>query len=224
MQTEIQIKPLGFDFNGQSVRSVIRHGQPWFVADDVCRILGIKHTPDTVRKVIHEDQKGVDTIYTPGGPQRMLLVSESGLYKLVFASRKPEAEAFCDWVTGEVLPALRKTGFYALGMERLTGAAAVEINRALAKRRLLRELVELETEPAEGVDYRTLADFMQARGLEMDLKAKTAFARDVARRAKALNLSFVVIYARTRPDKHWPLPALEAAAAALPPSPQLQLT
>lgn len=223
MKTEIQIKPVAFDFNGQAVRSIHRHGQPWFVADDVCQILGIKNNRDTLAKVLSETEKGVDSIYTLGGQQRVGIVSESGLYKLMFKSRKPEAEAFCDWVTGEVLPTLRKTGFYALGVARQSGAVAVECNRALAKRRLLRELDELEREPLPGMDYSTLDDFITARSLSLAGRDRAEFSRNVARCAKATGRDFVVIYARTRPDRHYPLPVLLSVAASLPPSPQLQL-
>lgn len=87
-------------------------GDPWFVAKDVCRVLGIQNPRDTVRKVLEEDEKGVATIYTPGGDQEVSTVSESGLYALIFRSRKPQAKAFRKWVTSEVLPAIRKTGRY----------------------------------------------------------------------------------------------------------------
>ena len=62
---------------------------------------------------LEEDEKGKCIIPTLGGNQSMLTVSESGLYALIFKSRKPEAKAFRRWVTSEVLPAIRKTGKYA---------------------------------------------------------------------------------------------------------------
>jgi hypothetical protein len=51
-------------------------------------------------------------VHTPGGPQELSTVSESGLYRLIFSSRKPQAQAFRRWVTQEVLPAIRRTGRY----------------------------------------------------------------------------------------------------------------
>lgn len=87
-------------------------GNPWFVARDVCKVLEIQNPSDTVRKCLDEDEKGIANIYTHGGTQEMLLISESGLYALVFRSRKPEARAFSKWVRSEVLPAIRKTGRY----------------------------------------------------------------------------------------------------------------
>lgn len=104
-----------FAFGDNMVRVLTdENGDPWFVAKDVCQILDIQNPSDTLSKILDEDEKGIDTIYTPGGPQDMLIISESGLYALVFRSRKPEAKAFSKWVRSEVLPSLRKTGTYTM--------------------------------------------------------------------------------------------------------------
>ena len=84
-------------------------GEPWFVAKDVLDVLDLDKT--ALRK-LDEDEKGVDSIHTPGGEQQMTTVTEPGFYKLVMRSRKPEAKAFQRWVTHEVLPALRREGGY----------------------------------------------------------------------------------------------------------------
>ena len=84
-------------------------GEPWFVAKDVLDVLDLDKT--ALRK-LDEDEKGVDSIHTPGGEQQMTTVTEPGFYKLVMRSRKPEAKAFQRWVTHEVLPALRRDGGY----------------------------------------------------------------------------------------------------------------
>jgi prophage antirepressor-like protein len=102
-----------FDFNSQAVRVMEREGQPWFVAADVCRVLEIANSRDAVSG-LDEDEKGVGNADTPGGSQKMSLISESGLYALVFKSRKPEARTFRKWVTSEVLPAIRRTGAYQI--------------------------------------------------------------------------------------------------------------
>lgn len=100
-----------FAFRGRNVRTVIKDGEPWFVAKDVCDVLGI-NDPSMAIRDLDEDEKGTSTIGTLGGNQTMLTVNESGLYALIFKSRKPEAKAFRKWVTSEVLPAIRKTGGY----------------------------------------------------------------------------------------------------------------
>lgn len=87
------------------------NGEPWFVAKDVCECLDIGNSRDAVA-ALDEDEKGVDSIDTPGGAQEMSIISEAGLYSLILRSRKPEAKAFKRWITHEVLPAIRKTGGY----------------------------------------------------------------------------------------------------------------
>ena len=94
-----------------SVRTIIRDGEPWFVAADVCRALDIQNTTDAMSR-LDEDEKGVDSIYTLGGAQDLLIVNEPGLYSLVLGSRKPEAKAFKRWITHEVIPDIRKHGGY----------------------------------------------------------------------------------------------------------------
>lgn len=84
-------------------------GEPWFVAKDILDRLELDRT--AMRK-LDDDEKGVDTIHTPGGDQQVSIVSEAGFYKLVLKSRKTEAKAFQRWVTHEVLPSIRKRGGY----------------------------------------------------------------------------------------------------------------
>lgn len=101
--------------SNQRVRTIMIDGEPWFVAKDVCDILDIKNPSDTLRKVLSDWEKGIEIVYTPGGPQQMGIVNESGLYHLIFVSRKPEAEAFRRWVTQDLIPSIRKTGRYEIG-------------------------------------------------------------------------------------------------------------
>lgn len=98
-----------FNYSGTEVRTVIKDEEPWFVAKDVCVVLDIDSTQ--IRR-LNEKQKGLHTIQTPGGNQQMAIINEAGLYKLMFTSRKPDAEKFTDWVTEEVLPSIRKHGAY----------------------------------------------------------------------------------------------------------------
>lgn len=104
-------KPRVFLFDVQGVRVVGTAEQPWFVAQDVCIALDIKETHRAIAG-LDEDEKGRHTVTTLGGPQEMSTVNESGLYSLIFRSRKEQARVFRKWVTSEVLPALRKTGSY----------------------------------------------------------------------------------------------------------------
>ena len=110
-----------FDFKSTPVRALDRAGQPWFVAADVCRALDISNHRDAVQ-ALDDDEKGVANADTLGGVQKTQIISESGLYALIFKSRKPEAKAFRKWVTSEVLPAIRRTGGYAV----LTGIGRIQ--------------------------------------------------------------------------------------------------
>lgn len=84
-----------------------------FNAKQVCQILGIVNHKMAV-KALDDDEKGVNSVYHPkGGKQSTLFITESGLYHLIFISRKPQAKAFRRWVTSEVLPSIRKHGEYA---------------------------------------------------------------------------------------------------------------
>lgn len=101
------------------IRAQVINGEPWFVAKDLCQALDIKNSRDTLKKVLDDDESDVDTIYTRSyngviQKREVSIVNESGLYHLIFISRKPEAKPFRKWVTKEVLPTLRKTGIYAL--------------------------------------------------------------------------------------------------------------
>lgn len=113
------------------VRVVERSGEPWFVAADVCRALGLDSTGKALTR-LDDDEKGVNSIHTLGGSQMMTIINESGLYALVLGSRKPEAKAFKRWVTHKVLPAIRRTGRYrADGVQPITPAMALEAAQLL---------------------------------------------------------------------------------------------
>ena len=102
-----------FNPNNAPVRVQVINGEPWFVAKDVCDALSIENNRNATAR-LDDDEKGVSIVRTPSGEQQMSVVNESGLYNLIFQSRKAEARAFRKWVTGEVLPTLRKTGRYEL--------------------------------------------------------------------------------------------------------------
>ena len=93
------------------IRSAVVDGTPLFVAKDICDALGISKYRDALTR-LDEDERASISVDTLGGKQSMIAVNESGLYTLVFQSRKPEARAFRKWVTGEVLPNIRKHGVY----------------------------------------------------------------------------------------------------------------
>lgn len=109
-----------FDFApGMSLQAIVKDGQPWFIAKDVCDALGYINGPKAIADHTDEDERDSITLRTGkrGNPTRAV-ISESGLYCLILRSTKPEAKAFRRWVTAEVLPTLRKGGLYVVGQEK----------------------------------------------------------------------------------------------------------
>ena len=93
------------------IRTLTIDGEPWFVAADVCKALELGNPSMTVER-LDADEKGISSIDTLGGKQRMAIINEPGLYSVILCSRKPEAKAFKRWITHEVIPAIRKYGGY----------------------------------------------------------------------------------------------------------------
>ncbi|QZY52893.1 phage antirepressor [Leucobacter tenebrionis] len=104
-----QIVP--FDFGEHHVRVVLVEGEPWFVLTDLARVLDIAAVGRLASR-LDEGVRQTHTLPTPGGAQKMILVSEAGMYEVVIRSDKPEAAAFRRWITSEVLPQIRRTGSY----------------------------------------------------------------------------------------------------------------
>lgn len=102
-----------FDFRGHEVRVIQGDdGEPRWVAADVAKVLGYSATAAMTRS-LDDDEKGVQNLHTPGGEQELATITESGLYSVILRSRVPAARDFKRWVTGEVLPQIRKTGSYS---------------------------------------------------------------------------------------------------------------
>ena len=93
------------------IRTLLIDGEPWFVVADVCKALELGNPSMTVER-LDADEKGISSIDTLGGKQRMAIINEPGLYSVILCSRKPEAKAFKRWITHEVIPAIRKHGAY----------------------------------------------------------------------------------------------------------------
>lgn len=94
------------------VRTTVIDDEPYFSLNDVCRILEIKNPRDAKSRLNLDGVGTTDGVDSLGRRTDVTMINESNLYKLIFQSRKPEAERFADWVTIEVLPAIRKHGAY----------------------------------------------------------------------------------------------------------------
>lgn len=147
-----------FNFGGHAVRIIVRDGEPWFVATDVCKALGLqwKGSGKTgTLAALDDEEKGAHTMSTPGGQQTVAIISESGLNLLTLRCRdaiKPGAVPyrFRKWVTGEVLPSIRKTGGYGtISQEKMDRALALAGEVAAVAHRHVMQAVLSEKEPWE---------------------------------------------------------------------------
>lgn len=99
-----------------TIRAIEKDGEPWFVAADVCRALGLEQVTRAMDR-LDDDERGLVKVTHPQSPTKTMdvnAVNEPGLYHLVLCSNKPEAKAFKRWITHEVIPSIRKTGTYGL--------------------------------------------------------------------------------------------------------------
>lgn len=165
------------EFNNQQfhVRSAIVDGEPVFIAQDVCRALEIRNNRDALRR-LQPDECGVVSTDTTSTAKRarksqtMQCVTEAGLYALILSSRKSEAKAFQRWVTHDVLPAIRKRGFYVDPESTAFGSKREGLLFARQMQRLA-EAQRAAAQPApEG--FGTIGQIL--RGLGMSLPAQPA--------------------------------------------------
>lgn len=148
-----------FDYKNIKVRTIIIDGDIWFVAKDVCDILEISNSRDAVSnlaesmKLTLQGKESLVGLTDDPNVTQLSLISEPGMYKLVFKSRKPEAERFSNWVVGEVLPTIRKTWSYGvtrhLSPMMMRFSLNAKQNSTLWYRSMLNKMVELFALPLE---------------------------------------------------------------------------
>lgn len=102
-----------FNFEGHTFRAMTDNdGNPWFAGTDACEMLEIGNTPMAISRLPDDEKVTINITDSEGKPRKLWMINESGLYRLIFTSRKPDAETFRKYVFSEVLPAIRKTGQY----------------------------------------------------------------------------------------------------------------
>jgi anti-repressor protein len=138
-----------FNYTDREMRTVVKNGEPWFVAKDVCEVLSISKYRDAVSR-LYEDESISVLVDTLGGNQEMTAINEAGLYSLIMVSRKPEAKQFKRWITHEVIPSIRKHGIYATQRtleEMLSNPdTMIKTLQALKDEREHRKLLQLEVD------------------------------------------------------------------------------
>ena len=119
-------------FNTFPVRVVQMDGQPWFIGSDIRRVLGVQQSGSNYSCLNNDEVQLIPRGLASGkGMGRAQIVSESGLYKLIMRSDKPQARAFQDWVTRDVLPAIRKDGAYVMGEEKVAAGERIPMTNAM---------------------------------------------------------------------------------------------
>ncbi len=129
-------------------------GSVWFVLSDVCKILGLSN-PSSVASTLDEDEISIIHNSTGNRAHSINLVNESGLYNIIFRSRKEEAKVFRKWVTSVVLPAIRINGSYSLAQEKDAGLECERLRQQVTE--LQNELARMQKENTDLLaEYRVL--------------------------------------------------------------------
>lgn len=192
--------PRAFMFNAsdQQVRTFLINEEPFFIAKDVCDILQLSDVGQVVER-LDDDEKLTRIIYGSGQGRKMWLVNESGLYHLIFQSRKPEAKAFRKWVTSEVLPSLRKSGKYEMtskaGLVPNPGAGGFLDLRTSPYTTVMLKGYRVRTVRHEDVDWYSLNDIHTA------FQTRTDSHQDAGRLQAAGNnlVKKILIFGNTQP-------------------------
>lgn len=114
-----------FEFEGKNIQILDINNEPWWVAKDICDVLSIENVTQAVER-LEEDEKLPYILHRAGQDRSVNIISESGVYRLLFSSKKEEAKRFTRWVTHDILPSIRKTGKY--NISDLENAVEAEIN------------------------------------------------------------------------------------------------
>ena len=161
--SEIQI----FCYKAMPVRTTEIDGETWFVAKDVADILEFEDATHAVR-CLEDDEKGLHKVETPGGIQDMTVINESGLYNLIFRSRKDEAKPFRRWVTHDVLPSIRKTGSYTAPNARKKPEKESRMSAAWVK--AVSKIIDM------AFGAKTEEDFQKVLALDMAFSRETGYS------------------------------------------------
>lgn len=198
------------------IRTAGTADEPMFCLADVCKVLELQVTPTKNRL----NQKGVNSIntLTNGGRQSMLFINEQNLYKVIMRSDKPQAEPFQDWVCGEVLPTIRKTGGYIAAHAQMTDeeimAAALRIGEATIRKRDER-IRQLEAEAKQKDilinDMRKGNDYLNAILQSNGTVTTTQIAQDYGMSAVALNRKLAEMRVQHKVNGQWILYATHQA-------------
>lgn len=151
-----------FEFEGKDIRTIVVEGDPWFVANDVALALDYKKPRDAIKANVEEmDTTQVGVIDSLGRTQKTKAINESGLYALMFGSKKEKARKFKHFVTSEVLPSIRKHGGYIYGQENMTDDEIMSRALIMANSKLIALEEKNEQLKMENVEKTSLMELLQ---------------------------------------------------------------
>lgn len=165
-----------FDFKGQQIRVVEIDGNPWFIATDVRKVLGVSQAGSNFTFLAEDEVMRIPRGFSSGkGGGTANILSESGLYKFALRSNKQAAKPFQDWVTKVVLPAIRKDGAYVMGEEKVATGEMSEDELVLKAFGIMQRKLERLT--AEKAALQHKVDHLTIRQFESDLGVYTTQAQ-----------------------------------------------
>lgn len=184
-----------FNYNMHRVRTVVRDGEPWFFAKDVCDILEIGNPSQALSRLDEDERNTIISNEGIGNPQKTI-VNEPGLYSLILGSRKSEAKQFKRWVTHEVIPSIRKHGAYAtpqtienimndpdFGIQLLTNLKEERDKRIKAEQRIEQQkpkviFAEAYEVSNDLITVKEMANLLKQKGYETGEKRLYSWLRD----------------------------------------------
>lgn len=175
------------------VRVVTENEKPYFNLNDVCEILGLKNPRQVKTRLKEDGVRLMDIIDNLGRVQKNNFIDESNLYKCIFQSDKPEAEAITEWVTGEVLPTIRKTGMYVtdnvwdtiINDPEKLGEVLINYGKVKKEKELLEEENQIQKQLI--AEYKPIKEYVDTILSSEDTMTTTQIAADYGFSAYELN-------------------------------------
>ena len=188
-QPKALVEVFNFSQERTPIRVQVINNEPWFVAKDVCEVLEISNNRDAVSR-LDDDEKATSVLPTQFGAKDMWLINESGLYALIFQSRKPEAKAFRKWVTSEVLPSIRRKGYFGVYKKETD---YIDAQDTPYERKIYNDS-EVRCIEIDGKEWMSISDFFMAIG------NTTSVTQSVKKlNAKNIHAIKILIFGATNP-------------------------
>lgn len=178
---------------------------PYVCLADVCKILDIKNARDCKTRLNQDGVVTTDGVDNLGRKNQITFINESNLYKVIFQSRKPEAEKFTEWVTSEVLPSIRKNGMYATNELLDNPDLAIKVFEQLKQEREEKKLLQLENTQQKQLigELKPKADYTDRILQNKGLVTITAIAKDYGMSAKSFNKKLFELGVQFKQSGQW---------------------